>query len=97
MPIYKNRDKDRALNYWNRFKRDFEYKSSEEMMREHDNKMLELIQNNTIEETTFDDLLWINPTNLVKKKNGKYCLVIDTRKVNKFMEKLNLKLRAFRP
>jgi hypothetical protein len=50
-----------------------------------------LNNNDTIEEVTRDDLVRINPTNLVKKENGKYRLVIDTRKVNCWIRKIHFK------
>jgi hypothetical protein len=56
--------------------------------------MLDLLKNDTIEEVARQQLVWINPTNLVRKENGKYRLVIDTRLVNRFLKKIHFKMEG---
>jgi hypothetical protein len=77
VPIYTNRNK--AFDFWKRYKKDHIYKGNTKMKKVHDEMVQKLLTDDTIEEVNRDDLTWINPTNLVKKENGKYRLVIDTR------------------
>jgi hypothetical protein len=92
MPIYTNKAK--AFDFWNNNKRDWVFKGTDDRRRLHDEKIQELITSNTIKETTFEELTWINPTHLVQKSNGKFRLVIDTRNVNYFMRKIHFKMEG---
>jgi hypothetical protein len=70
VPIYRNREK--AFIFWKRNKRDYIFKSNKKMKKVHDEMIQKLLIDGTIEEVNRENLLWINPTNLVKKENGKY-------------------------
>jgi hypothetical protein len=81
MPKYKNKEK--FLEYFKKNKKYSEYKtSSPKLRRLYDEEMEKFVKNGVIEEASYDDLIWISPTNLVPKANGKVRLVIDTRKLN---------------
>jgi hypothetical protein len=92
IPIFINKGK--AYNFWRKYKRDYFYVSNQKMQTIHDNMILDLLKNNTIEEVARLQLVWINLINLVRKANGKYRLVIDTRLVNCFLKKIYFKMEG---
>jgi hypothetical protein len=85
-------DKQAAERFWHERKRMWEYRGSQKQI--HDEKIQDLIKNGVLEQTTFEDLKWINPTNLVPKQNGGYRLVIDIRQVNRFMVHTHFKMEG---
>jgi hypothetical protein len=54
----------------------------------------ELIRQKTVTKTSYEELIWINPTHLVPKSNGEMRLVVDTTKVNRFMTKIHFKMEG---
>jgi hypothetical protein len=73
-------------------KKYLEFRGPPELMKIHDEMMEDLLKNGTIQETTFKELTWINPTHLVPKPNGKWRLVVDMRQVNRFMKPRHFKM-----
>jgi hypothetical protein len=72
-----------------------EYRTSSLKLRQaYDKKFEYLIQNGIVVESSYRELIWINPTNLVPKLNGDFRLVIDIWKVNCFMEPIHFKMEG---
>jgi hypothetical protein len=87
-------DKQKALDYWANHKKYREFRGSPRMMEIFDQKFMDLIRNGTVEETTFNRLVWLNPCHLVPKNNADMRLVVDTTKINKFMKSIHFKMEG---
>jgi hypothetical protein len=64
------------------------------MQEEYDKIFQEMVNQKTVVETTFEDLIWINPSHLVPKQGGKLWLVRDMREVNRFMKPQKFKMEG---
>jgi hypothetical protein len=55
------------------------------LRRLYNRKFLNLIHQNTVKTTFYENFIWINSSNLIPKSNGDMRLVVDMRKVNQFI------------
>jgi hypothetical protein len=92
MPIYT--DYTKAHTYWESHKKYREFRGSPKMQKIYDQKFRELIKQKTVIQTSYDNLIWINPSHLVPKSNGDMRLVVDTTGVNKFMQHIHFKMEG---
>jgi hypothetical protein len=85
-------DRGNAFQFWRKNKRRVEFRGEKEAMIAYNKKIGELLEQGTLIESNWEELVWINPTHLVPKPNGDWRLVIDTRKVNHFMKAIPFKM-----
>jgi hypothetical protein len=56
------------------------------MQAQYDKIVRDWLKMRTIEKCAYEKLIWVNPTHLVPKPGGKFRLVTDCTKVNRFMK-----------
>jgi hypothetical protein len=64
------------------------------MQAEYDKIVGDWLKTRTIEKCPYEKLIWVNPTHLVPKFGGKFRLVTDCTKVNRFMKHTHFKMEG---
>jgi hypothetical protein len=82
------------MKYFRKNKQFLQYRGTPSMHKLYDKEFMEFITNGVVQKTTYQELVWISPTNLVPKQNGKILMVIDTRKLNAQMKLIHFKLEG---
>jgi hypothetical protein len=84
------------LEFWKEHKRYTEFRATPLLESIFDQKIQELVHQETIVLATWEELRWVNRCNLVPKSNGDMRLVVDMRLVNRLMKHINFKMEGVR-
>jgi hypothetical protein len=81
------------MAYLPKHKKTQSIEESPKLPKIYNEKFLDLICQGTVERTFYENVIKVNPSNLVPKSNGDMRLVVDIRKVNQFTKPIKFKRR----
>jgi hypothetical protein len=87
-------DKPKAFYYFAKHKKWNEYHETPKMQAEYDKIVGDWVKTGTIEKCPYKKLIWVNLTHLVPKPGGKFRLVTDCTRVNKYMKHTHFKMEV---